>query len=274
MATEGRIDLKKKVGIVLEKRKLFNLMVKVGAAFDVSGSTQKLFANGTMQNSLTRVFAIADKVDDNHTLDAWIYSNDVAEMPGIDPNNYESYVADIIVNSNDRNVRSVLWGGTRFHPFMDKIVKFYNPEPEEVVVPEAPSTGFFGKVKALFGAKAEVVAAPIVAPVEAKPELPAFVMPFTDGENGDETATEQLIKSTKDTGVFWQFVGVGAEKFGFLKRMAVNYPHVGFVDIKDLNALSADQLYEALITEKFANWVKTNYPHAIEQAGQQREQGK
>lgn len=277
MATEDRIDLTKKVGIVLEKRKLFNLMVKVGAAFDVSGSTQGLFSNGTMQRALNRVFAIADKVDDNHTLDTWIFSNASKELEGINPDNVDTYAQDLIVNNPDREVQYVLWGGTRFTPFMGQIVEFYYPDETATVeaIEQPSSGGLFGKVKALFGAKPKTAAAPIAtAASEAEPELPAFVMPFTDGENGDQDQTEALIKATQGKGVFWQFVGVGDEKFGFLKRMATTYGNVGFVDIRDLDKLSASDLYEALITEKFASWIKANYPQAIAQAGQQREQGK
>lgn len=283
MTTENRIDLKKKVGIVLEKRKLFNLMVKVGAAFDVSGSTQGLFTNGTMQRALTRVFAIADKVDDNHTLDTWIFSTGTVEMPGIDPDNYETYAQDVIVDANvndddlQKAINSVLWGGTRFSPFMSKIVDFYNPAPQvQEVSRVVEPTSMFGKVKALFGAKPKVETefVPVPKAADAEPELPAFVIPFTDGENGDELATEQLLQKTADKGIYWQFVGVGRESFPFLKLMASKYAHVGFIDIKDLDQLSADQLYEALITDKFADWIKKNHPHAIAMAGQQREQGK
>jgi hypothetical protein len=277
MSTESRIDLKKKVGIVLEKRKLFNLMVKVGAAFDVSGSTQKIFMNGTMQRALTRTFAIADKVDDNHTLDTWIFSSSAAEMPGIDPDNYETYAQDMIVDSDNREVQGVLWGGTRFTPFMSKIVEFYNPAPEvQTVTRVVEPTSMFGKMKALFGAKPKIETeyVPVAKAASAEQELPAFVIPFTDGENGDHGTTEQLLQNTADKGIFWQFVGVGDESFGFLKLMATKFAHVGFVDIKDLDKLSADALYEALITDKFADWIKKNYPQAVAMAGQQREQGK
>ena len=283
MTTENRIDLKKKVGIVLEKRKLFNLMVKVGAAFDVSGSTQGLFSNGTMQRALTRTFAIADKVDDNHTLDTWIFSSGAVEMPGIDPDNYETYAQDVIVDAGvedeelQKAINNVLWGGTRFAPFMGKIIDFYNPAAEMKKVSRVVEpTGMFGKVKALFGAKPKIETelVPVPKAADAEPELPAFLIPFTDGENGDELATEQLLKDTADKGIYWQFVGVGIETFRFLKQMAAKFPHVGFIDIKDLDKLSADQLYEALITDKFADWIKKNHPHAIAMAGQQREQGK
>lgn len=259
---QDRINLQKQVGIVLDKRNLFELMVKVGAAFDVSGSTQGLFNSGAMQRALTRVFAIADKVDDNHTLDTWIFADDALEMPGIDPDNLDTYATAIISKSEDEDVTDVLWGGTKYAPFMKQIIDFYAEDTGLV----AQTKGLWNKVKTFLNPPKQVVA--------PEPELPAFVMPFTDGDNFDETETEMLVMNTRNGNVFWQFVGVGDKQFTFLKYLTLNYEHVDFVDIRDLDKLSSDEMYEKLISEKFAKWIKTNWPNAIAQAGQQREQGK
>lgn len=261
---QDRINLQKQVGIVLDKRNLFELMVKVGAVFDVSQSTQGLFASGAMQRALTRVFAIADKVDDNHTLDTWIFADEVAEMPGIDPDNVETYARDVIVDSTDSHVDRVLWGGTNYAPFIHVINEFYK-EDNSI---GTQAKGIWGSLKSIFGAKKAEAA------VVVEPELPAFVMPFTDGDSFDETKAELLLQNSRNGNVFWQFVGVGDKQFTFLKYLARTFDNIDFVDIHDLDGLTSEELYEKLISEKFATWIKTNWPNAIAQAGHQREQGK
>ena len=48
--------LKRKVGIVLEKRKLPQVTCEVKFALDISGSMQSLYDNGTVQAVLHKTF--------------------------------------------------------------------------------------------------------------------------------------------------------------------------------------------------------------------------
>ncbi|WLW41379.1 hypothetical protein LJIJOHLM_00087 [Escherichia phage KKP 3954] len=49
-------------------------------------------------------------------------------------------------------------------------------------------------------------------------------------------------------------VGVGNEKFSFLKELANAYDNVGFIGIKDLD-LTDSELYDKLLSEEFGEWV-------------------
>lgn len=260
MANEQqRIDLRKKVGIVLEKRQLFNLVCKIGTVIDVSGSTSPLFKThygpSSMQQAISRVFAIADQVDDNHTCDSWIFADFALEMPGITPDNVDTYASKMIANSTDNKVKQVLWEGTKCVPFIKQVVDFYTGTAEEA--PE--SSGVLSKLKNMFG-KAKTV---VQSRLSAEENLPSFVTVFTDGENSDKASTRTWLADAKNDNIFWQFIGVGLESFGFLKEMAATHPHVGFIDIKELDNISDDDLYTKVISEKFATWIKTNAPQAM-----------
>lgn len=238
--SEDRINLKKQVGIVLTKRNIPNLCVQVAVGLDVSGSTKKLFERGVFQQSLDRTFAIADKVDDNHTLDSWVFSNKVAEAPAITVGVLDNYTNNQIVNSTDSAIRKALWGGTEYGGVISAMVEHYRP---------GMTTGLKAKIASFFKPKAV-----------KKMDPPAFAMIYTDGDNDDKEETLELLKVIEDSNVFIQWVGVGTEKFAFLKKTATQFSNVDFVDIHDLEKIDSEAMFEKIITPKFASWVKKVSP--------------
>ncbi len=64
------IDLQKKsVKIVLEKKQLTKVTARIGLVLDITGSMRQLYKNGTVQNVVERILAVADQFDDNGLLD-------------------------------------------------------------------------------------------------------------------------------------------------------------------------------------------------------------
>jgi stress response protein SCP2 len=64
------IDLRKKiVKLTLEKKKMTHIVARVGIVLDISGSMQALYKNGTVQDVVERIFAVACHFDDNAALD-------------------------------------------------------------------------------------------------------------------------------------------------------------------------------------------------------------
>lgn len=61
--------LKKNVGVILEKKNLNNVVARVGLVLDISGSMRKLYKNGTVQNVVERILAVASRFDDDGQLD-------------------------------------------------------------------------------------------------------------------------------------------------------------------------------------------------------------
>lgn len=96
------IDLQKKsVKIVLEKKQLTKVAARVGLVLDITGSMRTLYKNGTVQNVVERILAVADQFDDNGLLDIWVYDNEFSRLQPVSEKDFSGYVDREILN-NDR----------------------------------------------------------------------------------------------------------------------------------------------------------------------------
>ncbi|KWU17924.1 VWA domain-containing protein [Burkholderia cenocepacia] len=236
-------------------------IVRVGAAFDVSGSAKHFYENGVMQATHDRVMALAGKFDDNGELDTWVFSDRFRQLVTADVNTYGTYVVEHILKSSV--AKEVLWGGTSYAPVMGGAVDFWfgNPAPEVLEAAAPGSKKQPGLLTRLFGSKpAPVAVAPapaVAAPAVDDPsrKLPAWMLFLTDGENGDQAATERQLAASQEHPVYWTLIGVGAAKhFEFIERMADKYPNVGFLNLSSLD-IGEDELYEQLITQEVCDWL-------------------
>ena len=86
---------------------------------------------------------------------------------------------------------------------------------------------------------------------------PAMLLFITDGANDDRAAAAELLRQAASTSpMYFNMIGVGpAHQFGFIQQMADELPNVGFVSMETLT-MSDEQLYEAVVSEEFCQWVK------------------
>jgi hypothetical protein len=243
--------LKKKVGIVLEKRKLSKVICEVKFALDISGSMQSLYQNGTVQNLTDRLLAIASQFDDNGQMEVWTFSSGFDQAPTIDENMHENYIQNHILRNNSIEK----WGGTNYAPVMQDILNDSfggNFLTEAIATIKVPS--FIGK---LFGKKDEVVnSTKTVVAYTKSSKYPIFVPFITDGENYDTGETERLIQNCLDRNIYWMMVGIGGAQFSWLKQMANKYPNVGFMSVNDLSRISDEDFFEQMLNTEFCDWVK------------------
>lgn len=95
--------------------------------------------------------------------------------------------------------------------------------------------------------------------VEEPAPIADYVIFITDGDCSDRTeAKEELIRNSK-TPIFWQFVGIGDARFGFLQRldeMSGRYvDNANFFALNDVLDISDDEIYDRLLAE-FPSWLK------------------
>ena len=237
-----KFKLEKSFNFVLEKRELFDVKARVADVSDVSGSIKHLYDNGTMQKVSEREMIVALRFDDDGNLDQWSFATDTQRLPQANINNIDGYVGKYIAKSRP------CWGWTNIATPLADIYKFYF---EETPPPVAKKAGFVGK---LFGKQDE----------EAQAEDPVIIIFKTDGDNSDsDAAIEDQIRRLRAARVpvFIAFVGLRTDvrtTFKLLKYLANKYDHVGFVEIEDIGSMDDDDLYEALISEKLATWLKVN----------------
>ena len=57
--------------------------------------------------------------------------------------------------------------------------------------------------------------------------------------------------------IYYQLIGVGNEKFRFLRQAAERFPNVGFLAVTDLTTFVADDgIYEQLLPKELCAWLK------------------
>lgn len=108
------IDMSKSRKIDMTKH-----IARVAMAMDYSGSMSDMFANGEVQDVVTRLLPIALKFDDNGELESWLFSNDYKKLKPITISNYETYVRNVMLKSN------MYMGGTEYAPALQDIVRYY-----------------------------------------------------------------------------------------------------------------------------------------------------
>lgn len=227
MLNLSKEEVKQKVGLVLEKRKMANPpKVAVKVFIDTSGSFRDEWEDGTVGLIAERVLAVANRFDDDGNLDIYHFNNEAHDCgsANFEKTNGVKYLKENILNKSSDE----LWNGTCFSPILNAVLPA-----------KASSGGIFGS---LFGkVKAE------------KKNQPTLVYIITDGDNADDHTTDTKFEESVDSNTYFMFVNVQSMAKN-AKNYADKYPHVGYVFIKDLRKASDDQVIEALITEEYTNW--------------------
>lgn len=212
-----------------------NLRAAVVMDLDVSGSAKDLFERGLMQEAFQRILPIGITFDDNQEIDVYTFASGDRYTAHIEPNATASNFSDYIKRNILDNPKVPKWGGTSYAPVLRENLRdlqFYK--------------------KSLFGGWGNLQQ-------KSKSGTPAIIYFFTDGVNDDEGATEQLLADCEaaKTEVYFMFVGIGGARFPFIERMGDKFDNVGFLDIKDVAKLAADdEIYEKLLPEELTVWLK------------------
>ena len=237
------INLAKKAEIVLAKRQIADVKARIGFAVDVSGSMQDEFESGLMQDVTDRIFALAYKMDDNGEMDLWSFDSRMSNLPTANMGNIDGYVTREIIRGNISK-----WGGTNYEPPITAALEKWFPAQREAT----KSSGFFG----LFGGKSnnDGVSAAEAASLAKQPSVLMFL---TDGDNNDSDACERALKAAQGRPVYFNFIGIGTQTtFRFIRQMGDRYPNVGFFAVPSVKGMSDDALYEGLIPDELAQWLK------------------
>ncbi len=119
------IDLRKKiVQFTLEKKNLTGVTARVGIVLDITGSMRNLYSNGTVQEVVERILAVACKFDDNSSLDVWVYDTEFSRLPPVTEQELGSYVFTHIMNNNTIHK----FGRNNEPPVMEDIIRKYTEE--------------------------------------------------------------------------------------------------------------------------------------------------
>lgn len=227
------IDLTKTSKISLEKKGIFGEKAQVVLVIDKSVSMSNFYSLGIVQELVERLLAIGINMDDNQSIEVFAFDKKAVELPEAKESNHIGYVERMLKKHR-------LGVGTEYALPMKMVLDKF--------VPKAPTktTGFFKK-KTITTGEAEIA------------KYPTFVFFITDGDNSDKKETEALVREASNQAVFWQFVGIGNEKFNFLKQLddmeGRFLDNVDFFEVRDPSKISDAELYDKLLTE-FPEWIK------------------
>jgi len=126
------IDLRKRaVGLMLEKKQLSGVVARVGLVLDITGSMRKLYGNGTVQEVVERMLAVACRFDDNGALDVWVYDHEFSRLTPVTERDFGGYVETRILN--DPSIHK--FGRNNEPQVMEDVIrKYVTEEPESTPV--------------------------------------------------------------------------------------------------------------------------------------------
>ncbi|MCC0732155.1 MULTISPECIES: VWA domain-containing protein [unclassified Clostridioides] len=86
-----------------------------------------------------------------------------------------------------------------------------------------------------------------------KTNNPVYVIFITDGDNFDKKETKQVIIEASNKPIFWQFVGIGKEKFEFLETLDTmtgrEVDNANFFSVNNIEVIEESELYEKVMKE-------------------------
>ena len=244
--SELQKNTRKRLTFHLEKREIRTAHLQVGLACDVSGSTHDIWGNGSMQMLMDRVFPIAERFDDNGQMDIRAFSDRAYELPDMTRDNFSDYARRYVIGNHD-----IHWGGTIYESALRSFVdEWFSPRAvtsQKTVERRGIGKMLFGKTKIVEQTK-----------VESRKHQPSYIVFNTDGIAHDTDETMRFLSDESQKGrIFISFIGVGNPKyFDFLRHCAELFPNVDFMDFADLSKMSDDSLYEGLISDKLARFLK------------------
>lgn len=221
------LEKKEKAKVILQKKAIFGEKANVALAIDISGSMGGRYANGTVQELVDRLLGVGMNMDLDLSIDIFAFGRGDYEISQATEQNHRNYVNDVLL----RKVR--LEGDTKYAGVMKRIADKYSV---------AQKRSFFGKAK-----ETEVAS------------VPTLVFFVTDGNNSDRSDAERIIRDTSNQAIFWQFVGIGGERFDFLQKLddmdGRFLDNADFFKVNDLRSISDEELYDRILNE-FPTWLK------------------
>ena len=86
------ISLVKPLKVELEKRNLLNVVARVALVIDMSGSMNRSYKDGTVQEIVNKILPVAVQFDDDGELDFWFFGSNCTRRPTVNMRNYEQAV--------------------------------------------------------------------------------------------------------------------------------------------------------------------------------------
>ncbi|WP_240615774.1 vWA domain-containing protein [Nakamurella deserti] len=226
---EQRLSMEKRQKLDLRKREVHKVLLTKGAAqerarivlvLDKTGSMYDEYQAGIVHRVVERMVPVATQLDDDGSLECYLYAVDFAKLPDLRVEDLERWMAEFI------HIDGVHGGidYRRIGGYNDEI-----PIMDEIIGSLAGQT------------------------------LPTLVLFFTDGGFSKKREITKLMQRASNLPAFWQFVGIGRNNFGVLTKLDEMtgrvVDNVGFFAVTDIDRIDDAELYRRLLSE-FPDWLR------------------
>lgn len=210
-----------------------SVVARVVVVVDASGSMRKLFDSGTVTTAVERIAAVAAALDDDATMQAWMFADNPGRLPDLQvgdlPSWSELHLRICQIDAAGRVIRAPLLPGQ-----IDMIAVGFGNE-EQKVINEIRRFVFDNPL-----------------------DVPTLVLFFSDGGVYMDEDIEAEIRDAECQPIFWQFIGLGNADFGVLQHFDTmegrSIDNVGFFAVADINTIADQELYDLLLQE-FPKWI-------------------
>lgn len=115
-----KIDLRKKeIAVQLEKADISQKEARVVFVLDHSRSMAALYNNGTVQDTLERIFPLALTFDDNGEMEFYLFDTLFKELDPVNASTLDGYTPNVIM------VKRGKYGATNYAPIIEEITDRY-----------------------------------------------------------------------------------------------------------------------------------------------------
>ncbi|WP_280475076.1 vWA domain-containing protein [Nocardia asiatica] len=215
------LDLRKRaVAKVLIDREAFGIRARVVLVIDKTGSMKRQYHNQVVHRVVQRMIPVATQLDDDGTLEAYLYALSFAKLPDITVEHGDEWARTFLhLTGTHEGIDYDRLGGRNDElPIMSDIIESLRP-----------------------GGR------------------PTLVLFFTDGGFAKKREIAALMRDASLLPAFWQFVGLGRANYGVLRTLdelsdrAVD--NAGFFALDDIDQVDDAQLYARLLGE-FPDWLR------------------
>ncbi|MBF6215022.1 VWA domain-containing protein [Nocardia puris] len=226
---ETELSFEKRAVLDLRKREVAKVLIdgdalgvraRVVLVIDKTGSMAKQYRKGVVHRVVERMVPVATQLDDDGTLEAYLYARRFAKLPDIDVAGAEQWARTYLhLNGVHGGIDYAPLGGRNDElPIIRTLLESLRPG----------------------GA-------------------PTLVLFFTDGGFAQRREISALLRDASRLPAFWQFVGLGAANYGLLRELddldGRVVDNAGFFALDDIDVVDDAQLYTRLLGE-FPQWLR------------------
>ncbi|MFF2554337.1 VWA domain-containing protein [Nocardia sp. NPDC058058] len=229
VAGEQKLSLEKRQKLDLRKREVAKVLLAKGAGgvrarvilvIDKTGSMSEMYKKQVVHRVVERMIPIAIQLDDDGELEPYLYGSRFAKLPNVRVDTAESWCAEFIHLGG-------VHGGIDY--------------------------------RLIGGANDEIPIMTEILNVLRPGGDPTLVLFFTDGGFHKRGPITALMRSAAEHPAFWQFIGLGHNDFGVLRKLDTltgrKVDNAGFFAIDDIDRMSDADLYSKLLSE-FPDWLR------------------